>query len=128
GTNNDNSVYFRNVGFDKILIDDFLNLNTISFSNLNSDYVSQKESEFKIIDSNLGDWELTNFDFSAFKKVEWRDSQVFDLKSSSINWFSDVHLHIDDEQKQNSCYRRRELYRQLKLASEKQGDRINALE
>lgn len=128
GTNSENNLYFRNIGFNEILIDDFLNLKSVSLSNLNSEYTKSQKTTFKVQDSDLGNWELANFDFDSFAKIIWRDSQISGLRTSAVSWFKDRKLEAEGENDPSTCFRRREFYRQLKQASEKQGDRINELE
>jgi hypothetical protein len=128
GTNSENDIIFRNVGFNKINIVDFFNQRSFMISNLNLQFTKNNDSIFYLNDSDLGSWQLTNFDFSAFKQINWQDSQIFGIKSSSVKWFKDKSLIIEGESDPKTCLRRRELYRQLKLASEKESDRISALE
>lgn len=128
GTNSESNVYFRNMGFEKVLIDDLLNLKSISFSNLNEEYTKSQNSSFKILDSDMGNWELANFNFDAFKKIIWKDSQIAGLRTSAVGWFKDSKLESEGEYEPSTCLRRREFYRQLKQSSEKQGDKINELE
>lgn len=128
GINSECNVFFRNIGLSSVIIQDFLNLKSLSFSNLNSTYTKSKNAIFKVLDSDLGNWELANFDFDSFKKIIWRDSQVTGLRTSAVSWFKDNKLEAEGEIEPSTCFRRREFYRQLKQASEKQGDRINELE
>ncbi|MGY6521372.1 MAG: hypothetical protein ACXIUD_06560 [Mongoliitalea sp.] len=128
GTNSDNNISFNNCGFGKFHLNDFVNLKILSINGLNAAFQEDNNSEIQITDSNLGTWVLSNFNFKSFSKIIWKDSLVSDLKTSSIKWFEDNTLQIDGESDPNTCLRRRELYRQLKLASEKEGDRISALE
>jgi hypothetical protein len=128
GTNSENNLYFRNMGFQEILIDDFLNLKTLSFSNLDEEFTRSKTSYFKILDSDLGNWELLNFDFNAFSKIIWKDSNIVGLRTSAVGWFSENKFEAEGELVPSTCFRRREFYRQLKQSCEKQGDRINELE
>lgn len=128
GTNSENNLYFRNMGFEEILIDEFLNLKTLSFTNLDDEFTKSKKSSFKILDSDLGNWELLNFDFNAFSKINWKDSNIVGLRTSVVGWFSEKKFEADGELIPATCLRRREFYRQLKQSCEKQGDRINELE
>lgn len=128
GTNSDNNISFNNCGFGKLDLSDFVNLKTFSINGLNQRFQEVNNAEIQITDSNLGTWVLSNFNFKSFSKIIWKDSLVSDLKTSSVKWFEDKALHIDGESDPNTCLRRRELYRQLKLACEKEGDRISALE
>lgn len=128
GTNSNNNLYFRNIGIRKLNLNDFLNLKSLSFSNLNSSFTKSQDSVFQILDSDLGNWELANFDFDSFAKIIWRDSQISGLRTSAVSWFKDRKLEAEGENDPSTCFRRREFYRQLKQASEKQGDRINELE
>lgn len=128
GTNSNNNLYFRNIGIGKLNLNDFLNLKSLSFSNLNSSFTQSQNSVFQVLDSDLGNWELANFDFDSFAKIIWRDSQITGLRTSAVSWFKDRKLEAEGENDPSTCFRRREFYRQLKQASEKQGDRINELE
>ena len=128
GTNTDNYISFNNCGLGKLHFDNFENLKTLSINSSNPNFQESNQAEIQITDSNLGTWVLSNFNFKTFSKIIWKDSLVSDLKTSSIKWFEEKTLHISGESDENTCFRRREFYRQLKLASEKEGDRISALE
>ena len=66
-----------------------MNLKTLSFTNLDDEFTKSKKSSFKILDSDLGNWELLNFDFNAFSKINWKDSNIVGLRTSVVAWFSE---------------------------------------
>ncbi len=128
GTNSESTVFFRNVGLGKVSFIDFINLKSISFSKLNPGYTKSQNAVFSIQYSDLGNWELANFDFDSFDQVKWKDSQITGLRTSAVSWFKENKLIADGEDDPSTCFRRREFYLQLKQSAQKQGDRINELE
>lgn len=128
GTNSESNVFFRNVGLGKVSFLDFINHKSISFSKLNSGYTKSQNAAFSIQDSDLGNWEIANFDFDAFGQVKWKDSQITGLRTSAVSWFRENKLIAEGEDDPSTCFRRREFYLQLKQSAQKQGDRINELE
>lgn len=126
GENQSANVSFSHCQFNKLIIDNFLNYGNI---NLSSCGTFEKNSEISILFSNLGKTYFFNINLTLFDKIRIVDSMIDDIISSGVRWFDDRRLiTVDKDEINDGLYRRREIYRQLKFASEKQGDRIQALE
>ncbi|MEM9831115.1 MAG: hypothetical protein AAF944_10790 [Bacteroidota bacterium] len=92
--------------------------------------------------SYLGKTRFFNFNFAQFTNIHIVDSVLIDIICVRVTWFSDdqllrsdlerlLHNNDNDEQKHQYISGhygiRREIYRQIKYALEKQGDRTQAL-
>jgi hypothetical protein len=62
-----------------------------------------------------------DFSFKSFKEIKIKNTYLSEIVPTNVEWFED-HQLAEIELKQ-----KRELYRQLKLATEKQSDRVSAL-
>jgi hypothetical protein len=62
-----------------------------------------------------------DFSFKSFKEIKIENTYLSEIVPTNVEWFED-HQLAEIELKQ-----KRELYRQLKLATEKQSDRVSAL-
>lgn len=126
-----------------------------SFNNYGNFRVSSfaamdKDSEIKILDSNLGKAQFYNTQFDQFKSVRMSDVIISEVLTSNVKWFDSSKLPIfipqdkaviDEFMKDTDSERkrvakevvlkrlrgRRDLFRQLKYAMDKQGDRVQAL-
>jgi hypothetical protein len=106
----------------------------------------QKESLIQFSHSNLGKAQLYSFNFESFKKVHIYNTILSEIVVSNVKWFNpkvlgliDVKAAIIGARKQKKkitkqdtvtvdLLARREIFRQLKYACDKQGDRVQALE
>jgi len=124
--NHKGNILFKNCEFQKVIFEHFLNYGNVTFSTCKA--IPETASEFLISDSNLGKTQLFNFLFDTFTKVNILDSQISEITTTGVTWFEDKNLNVESESKSDSSRKKREIYRQLKQASEKQGDKIQALE
>lgn len=85
----------------------------------------ENAGRFEARNSDLGKTRFLGFDFSEFRCVTLSNSFLSEIACSSCEWFDDERLIRD---KKTKFYGKREIYRQLKQAAEKQGNRIHALE
>jgi len=116
---------FNYASFGKITFYHFSNYGNLILSSCKS-LLSVPDSEIIVYNSNLGKAQFQNFFFNSFKKVSIIDSLVSNIEFSGMHWFKPDVLDVGDT---SSPHRRsREIYRQLKHASEKQNDKFQALE
>ncbi len=85
--------------------------------------------ELRIENSNLGNTEFYDFDFSIYPVVRIVDSRIDNIFGFGVEWFEEKQLQVDEEETSNLkiLSQKREIYRQLKLAAEKQSDKITSL-
>lgn len=118
------NVVFNYATFRKVSFDHFNNYGNLIFSSCKA--LDLPDTEFVIYNSNLGKAQFQNFFFNSFKKVAIIDSLVSNIEFSGMHWFDQKVLDAGDT---TSPWRRtREVFRQLKQASEKQNDKFQALE
>lgn len=124
-TNQKGSIMFRACQLSNVSFEDFSNFGNVQISLCK--VVPYADSNFVVKRSDLGKTRLFNFSFKAFNKVSITDSDISGMLATGVVWFKDEALNTDlpwDDRASLS----REIYRQLKQASEKQGDRIQALD
>lgn len=118
------NVVFNYASFRKVSFDHFNNYGNLIFSSCKA--LGFPDTELIIYNSNLGKAQFQNFFFNSFKKVAIIDSLVSNIEFSGMHWFDPKALYVGDTK---SPWRRtREVFRQLKQASEKQNDKFQALE
>lgn len=129
GNNFNNSVFLRGCSYDKLTFQHFFNKSQLSFSNNNPHLNDGIPKELKIEHSNLGNTEFYDFDFSIYPIVRVIDSRMDNIFAFGVEWFREKQLYVDEEEtsKMKILSQKREIYRQLKLAAEKQSDRITSL-
>ena len=133
GTNSGLSLIFERALFHHVRIDGFLNSGNLAFQSCCS--TENEGSSFETYDSSLGKTEFRNFLFQSFKQVIISTSQWSQITYSSTKWFKDEQLKTltdpDPLVVRKDFFSeeelKREVYRQLKYASERQGDRVQAL-
>jgi hypothetical protein len=106
-----------------IKIDDLKILNYSNFSTTQFLNISplSKHSVLKIENSYMGKTHFSNFNFKEFLKISIYNSNVTEITSTNVKWFYNNQVKdLTDEVK-------RELFRQIKIAMDKQGDRISYL-
>lgn len=117
------SIVFNYSSFGRVNFDHFNNYGNLIFSSCKS--ISKAQSKFLVYNSNLGRTQFQNFFFNSFRDVEIIDSLVSNIEFSGMHWFDEKVLDAGDK---TSPWRRlREVFRQLKQASEKQNDKFQAL-
>ncbi len=117
------NIIFSYVRFGKLNFDNYTNDGNLTLSSCSS--LDIEDSYVAIQHSNLGKAQFMNFSLESFKRVRIFDSILSSIEFSGISWFTDTALDVGA--KATSDQKRREVYRQLKQASEKQNDRIQAL-
>ncbi|UJP65130.1 hypothetical protein [Mongoliitalea daihaiensis] len=129
GNNFNNSVFFRDSTYQVLSFINFFNRALVSFNNNVPNNSKADYSELKIENSNLGNTEFYDFDFSVYPIIRIIDSRVDNIYAFGVEWFKDSQLHVDDNETSPSkiLSQKREIYRQLKLAAEKQSDKITSL-
>jgi hypothetical protein len=131
GNNFNNSTFFRDCKFVNLRLINFFNRALLSFNN-NNPQIEHKNSpiEFLIQNSNLGNTEFYDFDFSIYPTTRIIDSRLDNIFFNGVEWFEPDQLQVDESENDQKkiLSQKREIYRQLKLAAEKQSDRITALE
>lgn len=103
------------------------------------------ESRVSFTHSNLGKTHLYSFNFESFKKTDIYNSILSEIIVSNVRWFDprslglvDLKVWLKGAKKQKKkitkqdtvaidLLSRREIFRQLKYACDKQGDRVQAL-
>lgn len=130
GNNFNNSLFLRDCTYDRLFLSHLFNKSLISFNNNNPDGKKGNPSELRIQNSNLGNTEFYDFDFSSYPVVRIIDSRLDNIFVNGVEWFASTQLQVDELETdpKKILSQRREIYRQLKLAAEKQSDRITALE
>ncbi|WP_425639667.1 hypothetical protein ACPUEN_08430 [Algoriphagus yeomjeoni] len=130
GINFNNSLFLRDCSYDKLTFSHFFNKALVSLNNNKPDGMEGTPSELLIENSNLGNTEFYDFDFSIYPSVRVIDSRLDNIFVYGASWFVNNQLNIDSDISNQSriLSQKREIYRQLKLAAEKQSDRITALE
>ncbi|MFC4871742.1 hypothetical protein [Negadavirga shengliensis] len=129
GNNFNNSLFLRDCSYDKLILTHLFNKSLISFNNNNPELNDGVPEEFLIQNSNLGNTEFYDFDFLIYPVVRIIDSRFDNIFVNGVEWFEPQNLEVDEKEQNNTkaLSQKREIYRQLKLAAEKQSDRITAL-
>lgn len=110
--------------FEKIHFNNFNNYGNLTMSSCKA--LNRGKSEFILDNSNLGKAQFQNFFLNQFSAVSIIDSLVSSIEFSGMHWFNPDVLDVGDTT--TPAKRTREVYRQLKQASEKQNDKFQALE
>ncbi len=130
GNNFNNSLFFRDCSYDKLTLTHLFNKSLISFNNNNPELSDGVPKELLIQNSNLGNTEFYDFDFSIYPSIRVIDSRLDNIFVNGIEWFESGLLNVDENEKDEKkiLSQKREIFRQIKLAAEKQSDRVTALE
>jgi hypothetical protein len=135
GVNMGCSLVFEHSVFNQLNFNHLHNRGYIAFSNCRT--AVQGESAFWSISSNLGTTEFQNFPFTAFDTINIIDSQWSNIITSGVKWFAQNQLNTPQSNVSQSVQphdpvdlsrRKREIYRQLKHACQRQADRVHELE
>ncbi len=118
------NLIFNHCNFNYLLFSNFYNYSTISLSSVES---YKTNSSINIENSNLGKTHLFNTSLNSFDSININNSFLMDIISANVKWFSDDRLNSDKKEELNFFDQKREIYRQLKYALDKQGDRITTL-
>lgn len=130
GNNFNNSLFLRDCSYDKLTLTHLFNKSLISFNNNNPELSDGVPKELLIQNSNLGNTEFYDFDFSIYPSIRIIDSRLDNIFVNGVEWFETGLINVDENEKDEKkiLSQKREIFRQLKLAAEKQSDRITALE
>lgn len=144
------TIKFKGINSSANVSIDYCKLNQISIDNLNNDglitflscEVVGKEPKLYFMNSSLGRTRFFNFNFAKFTNIHIVDSVLIDIICVRVTWFSEDQLlrsdlerllnNYDNDERKHQYISghygiRREIYRQIKYALEKQGDRTQAL-
>jgi hypothetical protein len=119
GRCNGKVLYFKNINTDDFNIKEFVNDGTLRFHN----FYLNNEGKGQISDSQLGKTEFNNVKLGRAKMFRIYNSNLSEIAASNTVFPSNIRGETDDDYLET-----REVYRQLKFASSKQGDRIKELE
>lgn len=124
GNNYKSNIVFNHCNFNQLNFDFFYNYSTVSI-------ISAKgfgdESNLTIQHSNLGKTHLFNVFLDSFDKINIYNSVLIDIIIANVKWFSKEKLNPELSDSQHTYEQKKEIYRQLKYALEKQGNRIASL-
>ncbi|QMU29970.1 hypothetical protein [Adhaeribacter radiodurans] len=126
GDNHKGNFVFNLCQFHKLTFKYFINFGNLILSS--SAGIPNTNSEFQVYNSNLGKAQFFNVSLKRFDSVDIISSQVSEIITSGVAWFVDTSLLPSMPENSDKNKRKREIYRQLKQALEKQGDKIHALE
>ncbi|MDJ1505581.1 hypothetical protein [Xanthocytophaga agilis] len=129
--NHKGNIVFNDCDFARIDFNSFTNYGNLIISSCKA--ISGNSSQLNLINSNLGKAQLYDFSFRSFTDLKIINSIFSEIATLGIDWFNDNQLSTSLHDTPNiksikNLQSKREVYRQLKQASEKQGDRIQALE
>lgn len=110
------NLIFRNLKISKLFFEEFSSVAEIKFLRI---FFDEQNSKFTIKDSLLKNLQFSDVDLSK-TEVEISTSSVVDLITTNVTWSKEI--------KNNDKKSLRDVYRQLKYAMEKQGDKVQALE
>ena len=102
-----------------MLFDGCNNFSTLIFSNIKA---LGEETSIRIVESNLGKACFYNFNFNSFNIISIETSLVYEIQTANVVWFTPDKFSDFTDTKN-----RKEVFRQLKLSSEKQSNKIEAL-
>jgi hypothetical protein len=124
GVNKSAHLIFENVQLQELKIEYFTNFGKIQFIDVRSS--RSGSSKLLVLNSDLGKTSFHNTFLDSFSDVDIINTTVTDISSSYVRWFDP--LQILNKSKEEYDYgRNRDLFRQLKFAMFKQGDRVQAL-
>jgi|GEM_PF-2301565 hypothetical protein len=144
GINSDASIIFDNVQFVKLSLSNFTNNGNLQFINISP--IDSPDTKLLIENSHLGKTQFASTNLANFSSILIENSNLTDISASTTKWFSLTQLRANWPKKKwfktfrmavpvsmralylHHCRQQRELFRQLKFAMEKQGDRIQSLE
>lgn len=120
GDNQNSYILFSRLHTFSLGFQRFINLGTLSFSELKS--LGSTSSLF-MKESNLGKTHFFNTDLSFFDNISIENSILREISTANVKWFKFQQLNPSESTHDIN----RDIFRQLKLAMEQQGDRIESL-
>jgi len=115
---------FNHSCFNKLNFDFFNNYSTLSLISIKA---FNSNSELSITHSNIGRTHFFNAFLDTFDKVEIFNSILTEIVIANVKWFEDKKLNSTIIVSSEDYTNKKEIYRQIKCALEKQGDRIASL-
>lgn len=164
GRNDTSNIYLKRLSINTLNINGLINNSGLIFSEIRAsnspwyvddEQIIKRETTLNINDSNFGNAQFFNTDFSVFKKIYFHNNILINISTSLVKWFTpdqlpDVNeaIGLDLERKkrgQRGYYAKeedgnwymsfisylkskKEIYRQLKISSRQQGDIAASLE
>lgn len=156
GINQKATIKFESIHVNRLHVEEFHNYSKLIFVGLHQSYLdwfSRDHSDLKIEGllsfdrSNLGNSQFFSFDFQSFNKLNFNHVNLSECSFFNVKWFDPVKIGIvtndeewlqgykkqkkritEDDTIPREYQSRREIFRQLKLACEKQRDTVQALE
>lgn len=124
GDNYSGNLVFNHCNFNKLSLEFFYNYATISIISAKA---FDEHSEIEIAHSNLGKTHFLNMFFNTFEKISVYNSVLTEIITSNVKWFDHNNLNPKLSPETDDYTYKREIYRQLKYALEKQGNKIESL-
>lgn len=118
------NVVFNHCNFNNLSFDFFDNYSTFSIISAKA---LGENSEITIHHSNLGKTQFFNTFFNTFENINIYNSVLIDIITANVKWFSDKNLNSKTIETSPDYTQKKEIYRQIKFALERQGDRISSL-
>lgn len=120
GYNNTASLTFDNCKFFNFSCNNFTNNQILRISRCSA-HILDGKSLFVVENSNVGKTNISGSDFFDFNEIRIKSSFIYEILTSNVRWFKDENLIQGNKEK-------KETYRQLKIAAERQGDIQSYLE
>jgi len=125
GTNN-TSIAFSYTRMQKLQFTRWVNNGLLSLISVGPE--ENNGSELVITKSLMGKTILSDVDLSDYEDIAIAHSNLCEITSNSVNWFADQQLSAEPGTSRPDTLKiKRDVYRQLKFAMEKQGDHFNRL-
>lgn len=126
GANYNCNLVLNNNRYTSITFNRLTNLSNIHLLNSSANLEEGKNTEFKSINSYMGRTHFTNFSFDGFRIIKIEDSNFSEIMTVNVRWFDPLMI-LNKSQEDYEYTRNLDLFRQLKYAMLKQGDRVQAL-
>lgn len=123
GDNHGGNLVFNLCKLKNLKIDNFNNYSNLSLLSVKA---YDNDSLFSICNTNLGKTQLFNTSLDNFKQIIISNSILLDLLTANVIWFADEQLFTGNNN-EREYVQIREVYRQLKYSSEKEGNIISSL-
>lgn len=123
GVNSNSNILFKNISSRHIHLENLTNNSDLNFSSIRG----LDNSEFLIENSDLGAIRLNDVDFNSFNNVTIKNSAIYRIVTSNVNWFEDLQLNVEGKTEIEVYRNKREIYRQLKHALKSNGNHIDSL-
>lgn len=125
GDNNSNSLTCSHILFKLLEFNKLNNTKSLKFFNCSF----ETDGSLIIKDTSLGATGFFGMSFTNLYRVQIENSLLYELVTFNSIWFDDSILNTNENTSKNSEYfsRKKEIYRQLKVAMEKQQDKKQAI-